>query len=105
VTPSVRPLYVIAFVAAAAGVLTAQGHPSHVITNGQLTARVYLPDAKAGFYRSTRFDWSGAIGSLEYKGHQDRDGGRAVRRSRGRTGSGIHVEVDVRLFRGQVRER
>jgi hypothetical protein len=69
-TPSVRPLHVIAFVAAAAGVLTAQGHPSHVITNGQLTARVYLPDAKAGFYRSTRFDWSGAIGSLEYKGHQ-----------------------------------
>ena len=31
---------------------------------------VYLPDAKAGFYRSTRFDWSGAIASLEYKGHK-----------------------------------
>jgi hypothetical protein len=22
-----------------------------------------------GFYRTTRFDWSGAIASLEYKGH------------------------------------
>ena len=41
-----------------------------MITNGQITAGVYLPDAKAGFYRSTRFDWSGAIGALEYKGHQ-----------------------------------
>ena len=41
-----------------------------MIRNGEITARVYLPDAKAGFYRSTRFDWSGAIGSLEYKGHQ-----------------------------------
>jgi hypothetical protein len=49
--------------------LAAQSHPSHVIRNGEITARVYLPDATAGFYRSTRFDWSGAIASLEYKGH------------------------------------
>ena len=40
-----------------------------MISNGEITARVYLPDAKNGFYRSTRFDWSGAIGSLVYKGH------------------------------------
>jgi hypothetical protein len=50
-------------------IATAQNFPSQVITNGQITARIYLPDAKAGFYRSTRFDWSGAIASLEYKGH------------------------------------
>jgi hypothetical protein len=31
---------------------------------------VYLPDAERGFYRSTRFDWSGAIASLEYQGHE-----------------------------------
>jgi len=47
----------------------AKNHPSHAIKNGEITARVYLPDAKTGFYRSTRFDWSGAIASLEYKGH------------------------------------
>jgi len=68
--PSVRPLAAIALVAVAIGVVAAQTPPSHVITNGQITARVYLPDAKAGFYRSTRFDWSGAIAALEYKGHQ-----------------------------------
>src|SRR5215218_7786499 len=66
----VRALGVIALVGVTAAVLAAQSHPSHVITNGQITASVYLPDAKTGFYRSTRFDWSGAIGSLEYKGHQ-----------------------------------
>ena len=50
--------------------LTAQTHPSHQITNGEITATVYLPDAKNGFYTTTRFDWSGAIGSLKYKGHE-----------------------------------
>jgi hypothetical protein len=30
---------------------------------------VYLPDAERGFYRGTRFDWAGVIGSLEYNGH------------------------------------
>ena len=48
---------------------SAQSHPSHQITNGEITATVYLPDAKNGFYTTTRFDWSGAIGSLKYKGH------------------------------------
>ena len=50
--------------------LSAQNHPSHQITNGDITATVYLPDAKKGFYTTTRFDWSGAIGSLKYKGHE-----------------------------------
>lgn len=40
------------------------------ITNGILRAKVYLPDAEKGFYRGTRFDWAGVIGSLEYKGHE-----------------------------------
>jgi hypothetical protein len=48
---------------------SAQNHPSHQITNGDITATVYLPDAKNGFYTTTRFDWSGAVGSLKYKGH------------------------------------
>ena len=56
--------------ALAAAVLFAQNYPSHQITNGEITATVYLPNAKSGFYTTTRFDWSGAIGSLRYKGHE-----------------------------------
>ncbi len=52
------------------GLAFAQSHPSHQITNGEITATVFLPDAKNGFYTTTRFDWSGAIGSLKYKGHE-----------------------------------
>jgi hypothetical protein len=43
--------------------------PQATISNGQVTAKMYLPDAKSGYYRSTRFDWSGAVYSLQYKGH------------------------------------
>ena len=55
--------------ATAVVLVTAQSHPAHQITNGEITATIYLPDAKNGFYTTTRFDWSGAIGSLKYKGH------------------------------------
>src|SRR5713226_3057333 len=44
--------------------------PQAEINNGVLKAQFYLPDAQKGFYRGTRFDWSGVIGSLEYKGHR-----------------------------------
>ena len=44
--------------------------PRAEISNGQITAKIYLPDAKDGYYRSTRFDWSGAIYSLQHKGHE-----------------------------------
>lgn len=39
------------------------------LANGSIRLRLRLPDAKAGFYRGTRFDWSGVIGSLEHAGH------------------------------------
>src|SRR5262245_8293430 len=42
--------------------------PQAEISNGVLKAQFYLPDAQKGFYRGTRFDWSGVIGSLEFKG-------------------------------------
>ena len=32
-------------------------------------AKLYLPDAENGYYRATRFDWSGQIASLESQGH------------------------------------
>ena len=47
----------------------AAGAPQAQITNSELRVRLYLPDARQGYYRGTRFDWSGVIAALEYKGH------------------------------------
>jgi hypothetical protein len=44
-------------------------YPEADISNGQIRARLYLPDVEKGYYRATRFDWSGVIASLEWKGH------------------------------------
>jgi hypothetical protein len=44
--------------------------PSATIAGGELRAVVYLPDPAAGYYRGTRFDWSGAISSLTWNGHE-----------------------------------
>jgi len=44
-------------------------YPKASISNGIVNAVVYLPDAKNGYYRGLRFDWSGVIGCLAYKGH------------------------------------
>lgn len=49
--------------------MSAADYPQAEITNGQIRASLYLPDAQTGFYRGTRFDWSGVISSLEYAGH------------------------------------
>src|SRR5580693_5169654 len=49
--------------------VSAADYPQAEITNGQIHAKLYLPDAKTGFYRGTRFDWSGVISSLEFSGH------------------------------------
>lgn len=46
-----------------------QTYPRAQITNGIVTAEFYLPDKDKGFYRATRFDWSGIIRDLTYKGH------------------------------------
>src|SRR3954466_10380359 len=43
--------------------------PDASISNAEIRARVYLPDAQAGYYRGTRFDWSGVVASLEWHGH------------------------------------
>jgi hypothetical protein len=43
--------------------------PQTTISNRIINARLYLPDIKNGYYRGTRFDWSGIIASLEYSGH------------------------------------
>ena len=45
-------------------------HPSAPFANELIEAKVYLPDPEEGYYRGTRFDWSGAIYSLKFAGHQ-----------------------------------
>lgn len=53
-----------------AGAAGAAEFPQAEISNGLLRASLYLPDAERGYYRATRFDWSGVIGSLQYQGHE-----------------------------------
>jgi hypothetical protein len=43
--------------------------PEAEISSGSVRAKLYLPSAETGYYRGTRFDWSGVIASLEWKGH------------------------------------
>ena len=43
--------------------------PAAFISNGVVRAKLYLPDAESGYYRGTRFDWSGSVASLEANGH------------------------------------
>jgi len=47
----------------------AANFPKAVLSNGQVQAVVYLPDAENGYYRSTRFDWAGVVPCLTFKGH------------------------------------
>ena len=78
-SPRLRRVLAVALRAEAGAALThfpvsasqpAMTFPEATISNGQITAKIYLPDPERGFYRSTRFDWSGMIAGLEYQGHQ-----------------------------------
>jgi hypothetical protein len=44
-------------------------YPADTLANDLLKVRFYLPDRSAGYYRGTRFDWSGLISRIEYAGH------------------------------------
>ena len=44
--------------------------PQADIAASGIEATVYLPDAKAGYYRGTRFDWSGAVARLRWNTHE-----------------------------------
>jgi hypothetical protein len=43
--------------------------PEAKISNGVITAKLYLPDAEKGYYRGPRFDWAGQVYALQYKKH------------------------------------
>jgi len=49
--------------------LPAADYPQSKISNGPIRATLNLPDPQNGYYRGPRFDWSGIIAKLEYKGH------------------------------------
>src|SRR5258707_7268665 len=50
-------------------VTPANAFPQHTLKNDAVKLTIYLPDAEKGYYRGTRFDWSGLIEQAEYKGH------------------------------------
>src|SRR5438477_3840339 len=43
--------------------------PRHVLEGQGLKLTVQLPDAQNGYYRGTRFDWSGLVTRAEFGGH------------------------------------
>ena len=62
-------LLIFAFAVLLISSTTQTEFPQADITNGIIHSRFYLPDAEKGYYRSTRFDWSGNMPDLEFKGH------------------------------------
>lgn len=44
-------------------------YPAASISSRELKAPFYLPDTQKGYYRGTRFDWSGLISKVEWRGH------------------------------------
>jgi len=49
--------------------ISAQDFPQVEISNNVIKAKLYLPDTDKGYYQGSRFDWSGVMPELEYKGH------------------------------------
>src|SRR5215471_7282282 len=45
-------------------------HPKEMLSNGKLDVLVFLPDKNDGYYRSTRFDWSGVVPCVSLNGHR-----------------------------------
>jgi len=61
--------FTVIFGLALSGAPPADDAPQAEIKNSELQAKVYLPDERRGYYRGTRFDWSGVVASLVHKGH------------------------------------
>ena len=59
----------LAATAAMLGCAVSPEVPRAEISNGLVHAKLYLPNSERGYYRGSRFDWSGVIATLEYKHH------------------------------------
>jgi hypothetical protein len=68
-TKAIAILALVSLVLALAPAAAQPAYPQAEITNGRIRAVLHLPDPQAGYYRATRFDWSGSIASAEWKGH------------------------------------
>jgi hypothetical protein len=62
-------LLVASILSAPSGLVGAE-FPQAEISNSIIHAKFFLPDPDRGYYRGTRFDWSGIIYSLQYNGHE-----------------------------------
>jgi hypothetical protein len=51
------------------GNIGVSSYPHIFLKSTNLKVTVLLPDEKTGYYRSTRFDWSGIISQVEYDSH------------------------------------
>lgn len=61
-------LLIAAFTLIAAPAFSAEP-PQVTLENNGLSLLVYLPDAENGYYRGSRFEWSGLIQQASYDGH------------------------------------
>jgi hypothetical protein len=64
----VKKIFPAICIAAAFSYIT-YNNPQAKISNGIINASLYLPDNENGYYRGTRFDWSGQINALKFKDH------------------------------------
>ncbi len=62
-------LFLLAFIPLLSS-LRAGDFPEAEISTRAIRAKFYLPDPDRGYYRGTRFEWSGIIHSLQYEGHE-----------------------------------
>lgn len=51
-------------------VFATMDYPRLGLDNGLIQVSIFLPDAERGYYRGTRFDWSGIIERVDYDGHR-----------------------------------
>jgi len=62
-------IFLILAISLCSSVCLKENFPEANITNGIIRAKLFLPDVTDGYYQGSRFDWSGVIPDLEYKGH------------------------------------
>jgi hypothetical protein len=71
-----RSIIVLMLIALGTGLLSGAQQSADVrpyaegsLSGGFLKARFYLPDSQKGYYRGTRFDWSGLISRVDFGSH------------------------------------
>lgn len=65
-----RLLIAMAVIFHSVNTLAAADYPRLELDNGVMRVSILLPDAERGYYRGTRFDWSGIIERVEYDDHR-----------------------------------